>query len=48
MEFLDLFLLEAVINGILLGGILADEPADGPFADLLGRLAALAPRAVLP
>ncbi|WP_405653811.1 TetR/AcrR family transcriptional regulator [Streptomyces sp. RK9] len=33
---------------LLLGGILADEPADGPFADLLGRLAALAPRAVLP
>lgn len=33
---------------LLLGGILADEPADGPFADLLGRLAALAPRAALP
>ncbi|GHC66269.1 TetR family transcriptional regulator [Streptomyces flavofungini] len=33
---------------LLLGGILADEPADGPFADLLTRLAALAPRAALP
>ncbi|MER5303422.1 TetR/AcrR family transcriptional regulator [Streptomyces lasiicapitis] len=33
---------------LLLGGILADEPSDGPFADLLGRLSALAPAAVLP
>ncbi|WJV49176.1 TetR/AcrR family transcriptional regulator [Streptomyces flavofungini] len=33
---------------LLLGRILADEPADGPFADLLTRLAALAPGAALP
>ncbi|QIB46148.1 TetR/AcrR family transcriptional regulator [Streptomyces aureoverticillatus] len=33
---------------LLLGGILTDEPSDGPFADLLGRLSALAPAAVLP
>ncbi|EPH41917.1 hypothetical protein STRAU_5017 [Streptomyces aurantiacus JA 4570] len=33
---------------LLLGRILADEPSDGPFADLLGRLSALAPAAVLP
>ncbi|MFH8792962.1 TetR/AcrR family transcriptional regulator [Streptomyces sp. NPDC017941] len=32
----------------LLGTILAEEPADGPFADLLSRLAALAPRATAP
>ncbi|MER6997861.1 TetR/AcrR family transcriptional regulator [Streptomyces sp. NPDC000410] len=31
--------------GVLLR-ILADEPADGPFADLVGRLVALAPRTV--
>ncbi|WP_399924559.1 TetR/AcrR family transcriptional regulator [Streptomyces kanamyceticus] len=29
----------------LLRGILAEEPADGPFADLVGRLLALAPQA---
>ncbi|GGR95092.1 TetR family transcriptional regulator [Streptomyces aureoverticillatus] len=33
---------------LLLGRILADEPSDGPFADLLARLSALAPAAALP
>ncbi|QDQ11186.1 TetR/AcrR family transcriptional regulator [Streptomyces spectabilis] len=32
----------------LLGQVLAEEPADGPFTDLLSRLAALAPPAALP
>ncbi|MGA4842395.1 TetR/AcrR family transcriptional regulator [Streptomyces sp. G45] len=30
----------------LLGRVLADEPSDGPFADLLTRLAALAPPSI--
>ncbi|WP_455361873.1 TetR/AcrR family transcriptional regulator [Streptomyces sp. SYSU K21746] len=33
---------DAEMAGVLLG-ILSDEPADGPFGDLVGRLAALAP-----
>lgn len=33
---------------LLLSRILADEPSDGPFADLLARLSALAPAAALP
>ncbi|MEU6623643.1 TetR/AcrR family transcriptional regulator [Streptomyces litmocidini] len=34
---------DAEMAGILIR-ILADEPADGPFADLVGRLSALVPR----
>ncbi|WP_327283120.1 MULTISPECIES: TetR/AcrR family transcriptional regulator [unclassified Streptomyces] len=38
---------DAEMAGIL-GRILADEPADGPFGELVGRLGALVPAAVEP